>query len=785
MRVRAGVKLRNVLMAAAVCGLTGVCTALAQGPATQPTAAPAAAAPTTMPAVAAPATKPAAPAVAGPAVPEVVVIGSSDDVFRQPGSADYIDTERLREQNYDDINRVLQTTPGVYVRQEDGYGLFPNISLRGADVARSAKVTLMEDGVLTAPAPYSGPEAYYSPTVARMHAVEVLKGSSQIRYGPHTTGGVINYVSTPIPETASVYLKTVYGSFNDIRVHGYAGNTFNTDIGRVGVLVEGFLQSTDGYKEIDTTPDFNNGDDTGFFKGEPMLKLSWEPNTEVYQRLEFKLGHTRLDADQGYLGLTQDDFDDDPYRLYSGGRFDNIKSNQTRTYLRHFIKPSDSLDITTTAYYSKFNRNWYKLNDLRAIPGVGNLSLSQALAGAGGGAGLALLKGQGEGTLRYRNNDREYELYGIESFANIRFDTGDLKHTLTVGGRAHYDYSARDQFDELFVQAANGTITSSSVTAPGSAGDREESSKAYSVYVQDTIAVGQFTFTPGIRFEHVDQEFEDFLADTSGSDSMNLLAGGVGATYDLNDNWTFFGGVYRGYSVPDPLGRITEDLKEESSIATDVGVRYRSPNRALRTELVGFYTYFDNLLVIDNIGGSGSGVSENVGEVNSFGAEFSAEYDLGVAKLWNFNNPWFLKFTYTNAELASDSTSTDAESMFAGGEEGNKVPYIPEFVISAGVGVDFEKFGMHLVGSYVDETFTTASNTSDPVDVNGNPDARYGKTDSYFLLDFSAYYRLNENTKLLGGVQNILDEEYVSSRHPHGARPGKPRFFYVGLEMTW
>ncbi len=38
-----------------------------------------------------------------------------------------------------------------------------------------------------------------------MAGVEVLKGSSQIGYGPNTTGGVINFLSTPIPEDQQFY----------------------------------------------------------------------------------------------------------------------------------------------------------------------------------------------------------------------------------------------------------------------------------------------------------------------------------------------------------------------------------------------------------------------------------------------------------------------------------------------------------------------------------------------------------------------------------------------------
>jgi Fe(3+) dicitrate transport protein len=70
----------------------------------------------------------------------------------------------------------------------------------------------MEDGFLFHR--HHTPAAYYFPTVSRMQSFEILKGGSQIQYGPYTTGGAINMVSTQIPRRFSGRVTASIGSFN-------------------------------------------------------------------------------------------------------------------------------------------------------------------------------------------------------------------------------------------------------------------------------------------------------------------------------------------------------------------------------------------------------------------------------------------------------------------------------------------------------------------------------------------------------------------------------------------
>ena len=90
-----------------------------------------------------------------------VIFGNKYVAKHRTGSAYYLSPKELRKFSFTDVNRALRTVPGVRIYEEDGFGLRPNISLRGTSPERSSKITLMEDGVFIASDSNSASYAFY------------------------------------------------------------------------------------------------------------------------------------------------------------------------------------------------------------------------------------------------------------------------------------------------------------------------------------------------------------------------------------------------------------------------------------------------------------------------------------------------------------------------------------------------------------------------------------------------------------------------------------------------
>lgn len=701
----------------------------------------------------------------------LTVIGSQEEAFDLPGSAAFREAESFRERGYTNIAQIAARVPGVYVRDEDGFGNFPNISLRGVDGTRATKVTVMEDGILTAPAPYAAPNAYYAPKAARMSGIEFLKGSSQIKYGPQTTGGVVNYLSTLIPEDGEPhgFARMTYGTDSTFFLHTWYGDTQETEAGRVGYLLELHGQTTDGFRSID-----GSSRNTGFDLIEPMLKVFWEPNTALKQRFEFKLGYTSFDANETYLGISAPDLRANPDRRYAASRFDDFTSEQWRTYLKWIAEPTDSVRIESAVYYNKFDRIWDKLGrvDLTAA-GSTITNVAEAMATP---SGLALLQGTGPGTIRNTAATRNQESFGWQNQANLEFDTGSVEHNLALGLRLHYDRQDSSNVFTTYSSNLAGGFDNLGRSAPTPFSTQEAFATA--LYLEDEITMGQLTLRPGIRYELLNLESAPGGGPATKLDEA-LIMGGIGANYEITDIHSIFGGVYRGMSPANPSGYAAGTDSEES-LGFELGLRHQQDG--LRAELVGFFTDFDQLIAPEELGFGGALPSLNGGSAEVWGIESLVEYDAGLQNNWGFGLPFYVSMAYTNAEFANMNGRLANSGTFAGGRNGNEIPYIPEWRLATGISYVSDLWRLSLDAFYTSTQWGTGYNGDARP---GSASVVDGKIDSLLIFDLTGHYQIADNLRLVGGVQNLFDERGIISRAPLGPRSNLPRTAFAGFETQF
>jgi len=687
-------------------------------------------------------------------------------------STNYISPKELAQINTTDVNKVLFNIPGVNLQEEDGFGLRPNIGLRGSGSERSSKITVMEDEVLSAPAPYAAPSAYYFPTVGRMSGLEVRKGSSQIEYGPYTTGGVINLISTPIPTDFKGSLRVNAGEFATRNVHANAGGK----IGQFSYLVETFQYQSDGFKNLP------NNADTGFDKKDYLGKLKWETKTEatVYQSFQFKIGDARENSDETYLGLSFDDFQANAFNRYAGSQADNMDTDQQQYSFSHIIQPASNVVIKTTAYNNNFARNWYKLDKVRNLSGdkVGISSLlDNPLSDE---EAFSLVRGiENSGTsqvLDVKANNREYFSRGVQTKLNWSKEATAAKHDVEIGFRYHRDQMDRFQWVDGYA-INNGIMELVNPGTQGTESNRLETASAFAGYVHYDLKLSNLTISPGLRYENINVEREDFGKtdpERSGNDltirsnDENVVIPGLSFQYKLTDEQQLFAGVHKGFAPP---GSKPETNAEES---TNYELGYRILKQNTFASAVVFYNDYSNLLGADNGsgGGSGSGDLFNGGEAKTLGLELAGQTNFVVRE--NLYLPLNISYTYTNAEFQS-SFGSDFDGW---GDviEGDELPYLAPHQLSASFGMQSKKVGGILRASYVDDIRTipgqgalTASNS----------------ISNRFLLNADVNVSVNKNISVLANLNNILDQTYAVAQRPSGFRPGMPRAFSIGADVRF
>ena len=706
---------------------------------------------------------------------KISIIGDAERISRVSGSAHRVQEKELEEQNYDDVHRVLKQVPGVYVRDEDGLGLRPNIGLRGANSDRSAKITLMEDGVLMAPAPYSAPAAYYFPLTTRLTTVEVFKGPASIQYGPNTIGGALNMVTRSVPlQGHQGALDTSWGSYNTAKAHAHYG--WGNE--RFGFILEGIQLQSDGFKEID------RGGDAGFLKREAMVKIrvNSNPNAEIFHQLNVKLGWSDEISNETYLGLTEVDFNADPYRRYATSRLAEMTWGRAQGKIDYTLSMGDNWEMKVTGYHHRFSRAWEKLNgfnngqvtfeDVLADPTSSrNRTFYDVLTGASPSldASERLILGL---------NDRSYVSQGVQAQTQWRTSGEGWKNQLQVGTRLHSDWIRRDHTERLVAvntpQDPAGLLTIEGERQP-TLQNRGEA-VALSGFIFDELRLGdRWRVTPGVRLEYYETQLT--LLDASGKVTEGTdwaLLPGVGGWYTLSDHWGLLAGVHRGFA-PLSLGQ-TGRSDPEVSTNYELGTRWQYEN--LRGELIGFYNDYQNLVgtCTQSAGCQVDQLDEqfNAGSAQVLGLEWLTQIQERLGG-WGLMNA-ALTYTYTRGRFVDSFTSGFAQ--WGEVEAGDALPYVPEHQLNLRVSLSdaAERYGVGVSYTYV----------SPMLDAAGSFGARDQlEIPAQHVVDANAYVNVIDSLRLYLTVDNALNQAYQASNRPFGIRPGKPLLIQTGARYRF
>jgi len=683
------------------------------------------------------------------ALPAITVTGNSilpSSVENLPGSYSVMTREQIEARNPFSIIETIREIPGLHVVAEDVAGTHLNIGLRGLNPRRSSRTLLLEDGAPTVFfAPYGDPSSHYSTPIERIERIEVLKGSGQILYGPQTMGGMINFVTRPVPTDGMAGSVKISGGSN-----GYYDGHFNVGSGTEngGFMIDALKKSGDGIRA-----------EHKFDVQDVALKGQYKINRD--QRVTGKYSNFQEDSLFSETGLTATEY---LSSRYQGTFTDPADAAERFTMKRHTAQVIHEWDLnldtklSTQFYYSKTDRASLRSREFEENE---------------------MERGD------FAKRPRQYEFVGIEPKLEIKHRSFGLQNESIFGFRHHQEDIDRKKYEGTSLSDTNGA--DERLTAK---------IKALSYYAQNTFFVGDWTFTPGLRLEdvtsrknlYIDGDFDSPVS-TLTTDKLQTLPG-LGFTWNGLQNATVFGGIHRGFAPPRPDRDVDDDklqrVTPELSTTTEVGIR----SSILQSGYIE--STFFNMDISDIVVQSG-GIFRNEGKAKHTGFEISGRMNLG--ELTGKKNNYYANVAYTNLFTAkfrdSGKVGGEGEDGYAEYTAGNRLPYTPKHTLALNLSYEDQQGLRGRVGvTHISQQFANTENFS------GTSASGYclvtfddcglkGEIPALTLVNASmSYSPKGQKVSYFISGENLSNKKYFSSR-TNGLQSGRDRMIFAGARYSF
>ena len=658
----------------------------------------------------------------------VFVIGGEENLTSLGGAGQILGKKELEDSHVFTVNEALRKVAGVHARDEEGFGLRPNIAMRGLNPTRSTKITLLEDGLPLAYAPYGDNASYYHPMVDRYERIEVLKGASSLMFGPQTVGGVVNYI-TPAPRQS-------FGGY----VQGVIGNRDYAN-GKVSMGASG-LNLDYGHKQGDGARDnmTHKLDD---------LNIKYSTALSERQAITLRTNLYKEDSVQTYSGLTQAEFDrlGSSYNPFKNDRFEAQRSGLSIT---HDFLVNDQTTLITSLYYAKFDRDWWRQASSSQDGQCAALNPSRL-------AGVAINPDTCQST---QGRLRSYETWGIEPRITIAHGLGEFQ----AGARIHFEEQNRKQINATAPTARSGTLVE----------DNLRNTSAYSGFMANRFDIGKISITPIARYESIKAERNNLLTAQTGENNVYALTPGIGATWNPTETLTVFTSLHKGFAPPrvedliGSTGTVT-DVKYEKSKNFELGFRAQ-PMKSVSVQGAYFRNNYDNLIAVGTIAGGSTPLSQ--GKALFEGFELAANTESTNGLFSRLALTWLAKAEQTEAFR---NVSTDAIV----GSQGKRQAYAPEGTLTAALGYAAGAFKGELEAQYVGSQYSDFANTDAP-----SADGQKGQIAAYTVWNAALNYRFDKALSAFVTGKNLLDKTYVVDR-TRGILVGMPRLIQMGVKYAF
>ena len=653
-------------------------------------------------------------------LPSMQVVGSEQDaISRQTGAVVIIDREQIERIQPSSTEDVLRRVPGVNAKTEEESAVVSNIGIRGLSASES-KSLILEDGVPVAPGLFIGNDRYFNPRIQRMEGIEVLKGSSSLRYGPSTIGGVINY-QTKTPD--GVALNTRIGSFNTREATLEAGGRSESGDTYAGLVAT--KARSDGFLDRDYD----------------MTDLMFKAGTAIgdNQNIGFKYSWYENDANISYRGMLLEDYRD--RRTYNPAPDDYFLTDRRAFDINHEWHLNDRATLRTLAYWSEVSRDYWRYAvDTAASNAAGRWVYTDSL----------------------RGNNRSFERWGVESRLNLDHELFGLINEAEFGVRFMKEESDDRTIGATRARDRRGDLLSK----------RADLAESLAGYVQNRFVLSErLAITPGLRVESYEQTRRERVqsgnpVNASESTRNTEVLPGIGFTYQLASAAQLYGGAYRAFSPASNGvaldGLVDQQLDGERSDNYELGVR---GSQGIYTyDVTAFYMDFDNQVVTGN---SDPNLSQsNAGKTLHYGLEAALGIELGGGFSLDTNATWVPKSEFRS-----------------GDNEGNRLPYAPEFLANVALNYTQGRLSTALNAHYRGDQYGDPTNRKDiPDDAAGG--IWGGQIRSYTVYDLLAQYQVNDHLRLQGAVKNLTDKRYITGLR-QGIYVGPERSFEVGMNYRF